>query len=103
MKTCALQLTCSIRVICSLSLTTPVVITMWKCFQSTLRFTVLPLGLSVGPFFFYETQKALTKQWRSHGIRIFTYLDDGAGAVSDFYEAQRVSNLVRQDVQSSSL
>lgn len=54
-----------------------------------------------GSLCFYEIQKALTKHWRSQGIRIFTYLDDGAGADSDFCETQRVSNLVRQDVQSS--
>ena len=55
----------------------------------------------MGPFVFTKIQKALTKHWRSQGIRIFTYLDDGAGAGSDFYEAQRVSNLVRHDVQCS--
>ena len=65
------------------------------------KFTVLPFGLSVGPFVFMEIQKALTKHWRSQGIRIFTYLDDGAGADSDFYEGQRVSNLVRKEVQHS--
>ena len=65
------------------------------------KFTVLPFGLSVGPFVFTKIQKALTKHWRSKGIRIFTYLDDGAGADSDFYEAQRVSDLVRHDVQRS--
>lgn len=29
----------------------------------------------------------LTKHWRSRGIRIFTYLDEDAGADSDFFEA----------------
>ena len=28
----------------------------------------------------------------------YTYLDDGAGADSDFSEAQRVSDMVREDV-----
>lgn len=65
------------------------------------KFTILPFGLSVGPFVFMKIQKALTKHWRSQGICIFTYLDDGAGADSDFHEARRVSNLVRQDVQRS--
>ena len=91
--------TCSIRVIGSLSLTTPVVITMWKFLGCSwmvngslqyFKFTVLPFGLSVGPFVFTEIQKALTQHWGSQGIRIFTYLDDGAGADSDFYEGQRV-------------
>ena len=54
------------------------------------KFTVLPFGLSVGPFIFTKIQKALRKHWRRQGIRLFTYLDDGAGADSDFSEAQRV-------------
>ena len=54
------------------------------------KFTVLPFGLSVGPFVFTKIQKTLTKHWRSQGICIFTYLDDGAGEDSEFYEAQRV-------------
>ena len=62
----------------------------------------MPFGLSVGPFIFTKIQKALTKHWRRQGIRIFTYLDDGAGADSDFSEAQRVSDMVRADVRHSS-
>jgi len=65
------------------------------------KFTVLPFGLSVGPFIFTRIQKALTKHWRRHGIRLFTYLDDGAGADSDFSEAQRVSDMVQADVRRS--
>ena len=65
------------------------------------KFTVLPFGLSVSPFIFTKIQKALTKHWRRQGIRIFTYLDDGAGADSDFCEAQWVSDVVRHDVQRS--
>lgn len=70
--------------------------------DGSCKFTALPFGLSVGPFIFTEIQKALTKHWRRQGIRIFTYLDDGAGADSDFCEAQRVSDVVRHDVQHSS-
>ena len=59
------------------------------------KFTVLPFGLSTGPYLFTKVQRTLTKHWRSQGIRIFTYLDDGAGADSSFQEAQEVSDLVR--------
>ena len=65
------------------------------------KFTVLPFGLSVGPFIFTKIQKALTKHWRKQGIRIFTYLDDGAGADSSFRDAQWISSVVRQDVRRS--
>ena len=69
--------------------------------QKFFKFTVLPFGLSTGPYIFTKVQRALTKYWRSQGIRIFTYLDDGAGAESSFLEAQDVSNIVRQDVVRS--
>ena len=44
---------------------------------SFFKFTVLPFSLSVGPFIFTKTQKALMKHWRRQAIRLFTYLDDG--------------------------
>ena len=65
------------------------------------KFTVLPFGLSTGPYLFTKVQRTLTKHWRSQGIRIFTYLDDGAEVVSSFQEAQEVSDLVRRDVELS--
>ena len=43
----------------------------------------------------------MTKHWRSQGICIFTYLDDGAGADSSFSEVQEISDLVWQDVRRS--
>ena len=66
--------------------------------DGSCKFTILPFGLSVGPFVFTKIQKAPTKHWRRQGICLFTYLDDGAGADSDFSEAQRVSDMVRADV-----
>ena len=65
------------------------------------QFTVLPFGLSTGPYIFTKVQRALTKYWRSQGIRIFTYLDDGAGADNTFFEAQEVSDLVRRELHHS--
>ena len=65
------------------------------------KFTVLPFGLSTGPYLFTKVQRTLTKHWRSQGIHIFTYLDDGAGADSSFREAQEVSDLMRRDVKLS--
>ena len=65
------------------------------------KFTVLPFGPSVGPLIFAKIHKALTKHWRRQSIRIFTYLDDDAGADSDFCEDKKVSDVVRQDLQRS--
>ena len=38
------------------------------------------------------------KHWRGKGFRLFTYLDDGAGADQDRDEAVRLSAEVRRDV-----
>ena len=47
------------------------------------KFTVLPFGLATAPFLFTKIQKALVKHSRRQGLRVFTYLDDGAGAESN--------------------
>ena len=38
------------------------------------------------------------KHWRGKGFRLFTYLDDGAGADRDQGEVVRLSAEVRRDV-----
>ena len=43
-------------------------------------FTVLPFGLSVGPYCFTKIIRALVKFWRSNGIRIVVFIDDRTGA-----------------------
>ena len=65
------------------------------------QFTVLPFGLASAPFLFTKVQKALVKHWRAQGIRIFTYLDDGAGAANNLVGARETSKQVRQDVRAS--
>ena len=42
-------------------------------------FTVLVFGLSSAPFVFTKVLKVLIKHWRSFGIRIFAFIDDGFG------------------------
>jgi hypothetical protein len=69
--------------------------------QKYFQFTVLPFGLASAPFLFTKVQKALVKHWRAQGIRIFTYLDDGAGAESNLADARETSMQVRQDVRAS--
>ena len=65
------------------------------------QFTVLPFGLASAPYVFTKIQKALVKHWRRQGLRIFTYLDDGAVAESSFEDALQTSQKVRQDVKDS--
>ena len=62
------------------------------------KFTVLPFGLSTGPYLFTKIQRALVKHWRGKVFRLFTYLDDGAGADQDQGEVARLSAEVKRDV-----
>ena len=48
-----------------------------------------------------EIQRALVKHWRSKGFRIFTYLDDGAGADQVLNKAMKMSAEVRRDIALS--
>jgi hypothetical protein len=65
------------------------------------QFTVLPFGLATAPFLFTKIQKTLVKYWRGQGIRIFTYLDDGAGAEDNLVDAKETSEQVRRDIEAS--
>jgi len=40
-------------------------------------FNVLPFGLSTAPFIFTKLLRPLVRKWRSEGIKIVLYLDDG--------------------------
>ena len=46
-------------------------------------------------------QRALVKHWRSKGFRIFTYLDNGAGADQVLNKAMKMSAAVRRDIALS--
>ena len=65
------------------------------------KFMVLPFGLATAPFLFTKIQKALVKHWRRQGLRVFTYLDDGAGAESNYESAKEMSLQVQQDIYDS--
>ena len=64
-------------------------------------FTVLPFGLSTGPYIFTKVIRPLVKHWRSKAIRIVVYLDDGLGASSTFDAATKQSLSVRADLVAS--
>ena len=65
------------------------------------KFTVLPFGLSTGPYVFSKIQRALVKHWRGKGLGIFTFLDDAAGAESSLDLARDMSTIVQQDIAQS--
>ena len=59
--------------------------------------------MSTGPDLFTKIQRALIKHWISKGFRIFTYLDDGAGADQVLDKAMKMSEIVRKDIVLSGL
>ena len=68
-----------------------------RCFV----FSVLPFGLASAPFVFTKIQKALVKHCREQGIKIFTYLDDGAGVGKSYATASAAPNIVKWDIAAS--
>jgi len=42
-------------------------------------YTVLPFGLTTGPYIFTKCLRPLVKFWRENGIKVVLYLDDGFG------------------------
>ena len=65
------------------------------------QFTVIPFGLSVGPYIFSEVMRPLGKYWRSKAISIVVYLDDGISAAQSFSKCEEYSLVVRSDLFQS--
>ena len=61
------------------------------------KFTVLPFGLSVGPYIVFKIMRPLVKYWRSKAISLVVYLDDSISAATNFSKCQGDSLLVRSD------
>ena len=58
------------------------------------KFTVLPFGLSVGPYIFSKVMRPLVRYWRSKALSIVVYLDDGISAAQSFSKCEEQSLLV---------
>ena len=69
--------------------------------QKFFQFKVLPFGLSTAPYVFTKITKPLAKHWRSQGIRMFWYLDDGTGGDQPYEKAARHSRIIRDDILRS--
>ena len=65
------------------------------------HFCVLPFGLSSAPFLFTKILKPLQKSWRSRGIPIAIFLDDGLGGGIDKVSAKIHSLAVHSDLLKS--
>ncbi len=63
--------------------------------------TICTFGLSTTPYLFTKLLKPLITHWRSLGLHIFIYLDDGLALCDCRQEAAWFSHIVRSDLQSS--
>ena len=59
-------------------------------------FKVLPFGLSSAGFIFTKVLRVLIHLWRSSGIRIVTFFDDGIGAITDYIQGIEQSKFVKK-------
>ena len=67
------------------------------------QFCVLPFGLSSAPFIFTKMLKPLLKSWRSKGIPIAIFLDDGLDGGANPFSAKINSLFVHSDLLKSGL
>ncbi len=66
-------------------------------------FLVLPFGLSTAPYVFTKCLRPLVKHWRSQGLFVVVYLDDGWGRASTEKEANAIASRVKSDLISAGL
>ena len=62
---------------------------------------MLPFRFSSAPYVFTSIFRALQKSWRSQGIPIAIFLDDGIGGGTDFVSAKVNSLVVHSDLLKS--
>ena len=62
------------------------------------KFTVLPYGLSIGPFIFLKVMRPLVRYWPLQAFRIAVYLDDGLGVCPSFVDCFSKSLAVKSNL-----
>ena len=67
---------------------------VWK--SRHFQFRALPFGLSSGPFVFTKVFRVLVSYWRSLGVKVFLYLDDGLIVGETRTECERSVRIVRE-------
>ena len=61
-------------------------------------FKVLPFGLNVAGFLFTKLLRVLIRLWRSYGVSIVVFFDDGMGAGGSYNETREHSSLVKDSL-----
>lgn len=64
-------------------------------------FSVLPFGLSTGPYIFTKIMRPLVKHWRSKAYKIVVYLDDGLSVCPCFASCEEQALSVQSDLNQS--
>lgn len=67
------------------------------------KFQVLPFGLSTAPYVFTKCLRPLVKHWRSKGLFIVLYLDDGWGRAPNIEIAAQAAQSVKADILAAGL
>ncbi|RCN48887.1 hypothetical protein ANCCAN_04996 [Ancylostoma caninum] len=61
----------------------------------------MPFGLSTAPMVFTKLMRPLLAKWRSQGIKIAVYLDDGLIWADYAYSCEEFVRVVRTDLENS--
>ena len=61
-------------------------------------FNVLPFGISSAAFIFTKVLRKVIQYWRSVGIKVLMYLDDGLAGSKSYTEAESMSRFIRKDL-----
>ena len=64
-------------------------------------FRCLPFGLSTAGHVFSKVLRPLVKHWRSQGLRMVVYLDDGWGIETSYENCKTLSKIVKHDLLSA--
>ena len=64
-------------------------------------FCVLPFGLCTAGYIFTKVCRVLVKYWRSHGIKLVLYIDDGIGAAVSYAKCVEAAQFVKKSIEDS--
>jgi len=75
----------------------------WKFFNMDyfFSFNVLPFGLSTAPFLFTKLLRPLVRKWRSEGIKVVLYLDDGLVCFDNKTDAFKYTLKIQADLHQA--
>ena len=77
----------------------------FSCVKETVRkfyvFKVLPFGLATACFIFTKLLRPLVKRWRSLGMKVIMYIDDGICSAKSYNEAESHGFRIKDDLDKA--